>query len=417
MSDSAAAIAQLPHCAAFDCDETASYPRDLSLVRARGPFVWFEGSPEPVIDLIQGYSTTILGHCDEALVACASRALATMDHVSGITSGPREALAALLAELTPVEDARVYFDVGGAQIVSQALRLGCRATGRRKILGLRHAFHGYSAEGEILSTSFIGETTPGVVDEGRIDAVEVGSDEIFERLSTRHYGACIIEPLQGANGLIELPTEWVRELHRRCRQTDTPLISDEVQVGLGRTGTFAAVERYGIEPDMVTYGKGLCGGLFPLSALVVGGRYYERLPEWPRTALGSTFSCNPFACALGVHVVERVAELVRSGRIASRGRQLAEALQPLAGVGPIESVRIHGLALALDLASATHAQRFIDRARDEGLLVYACGLAKNVIKLYPPYNVSDEQLQTIVERLHRVARALQRESSGRWTAR
>src|ERR1019366_7442671 len=153
MSKSIALQAQLPGgVASFDCDETASFPRDLSLVRAKGPFVWFEGSTEPVIDLIQGYSTTILGHCDEDLAACAARALATMDHISGITSGPRESLASLLAELSPVEGARVYFDVGGAQIVSQALRLGCRVTGRRKILGLRDAFHGYSAESELLST-------------------------------------------------------------------------------------------------------------------------------------------------------------------------------------------------------------------------------------------------------------------------
>jgi len=394
--------------AAFDCDETACYPRDLCLIRANGPFVWFEGSTEPVIDLIQGYSTTILGHCDEALAACAARALSTMDHISGITSGPREALASRLADLTPVEDARVYFDVGGAQIVSQALRLGCRATGRRKILGLRNAFHGYSAEGEILSTTFIGETTHGVVDDDRIDTVEVGDEEIFERLATGQYGACIIEPIQGANGLVELPTEWVRKLHRACRETGTPLISDEVQVGLGRTGTFAAVERYGIDPDMVTYGKGLCGGLFPLSALVVGRRYYQRLPKWPRTALGSTFSCNPFACALGIHVVDRVAEMVESGYIESRGAELAHALGSLAGIGPITSVRVYGLALALDLESEGDAQRFIEGARDEALLVYACGPAKNVIKLYPPYNVTGEQLQMIVERLHRVAVALER---------
>lgn len=406
MGEDFAEIARHPRTAAFDCDETACYPRGLSLTRAKGPFVWFEGSDEPLFDLIQGYSTTILGHCDDALVACAVDALTKMDHISGITSGPREALASRLAALTPVKDARVYFDVGGAQIVSQALRLGCRATGRSKILGLRNAFHGYSAEGEILSKTYIGGHTAGVVDETRIDAVEIGDDEIFDLLSSEQYGACVIEPIQGANGLIELPTEWVRAVHQRCRETGTPLVCDEVQVGLGRTGTFATVERYGIDPDMVTYGKGLCGGLFPLSALVVGERCYQRLPRWPRTALGSTFSCNPFACTLGVHVVDRVAELLRSGRIAARGRQLAEALLPLAELGPIESVRTYGMAIALDVQEARHAERFVEHARHEGLLVYACGSAKDVIKLYPPYNITDDELQALIERLHRTARRL-----------
>ena len=213
--------------APFDCDETAAY-RDLCLVRAKGPLVWFEEHEEPLIDLIQGYSTTLFGHADAELVECATRALHTMDHVSGITSGPRKTLASLLAEHTPVDGGRVYFDVGGAQIVSQALRLGCRATGRGKILGLREAFHGYSAEGEILSTTYIGETTPGVVDLDRIVTVEVGGEEVFDLLATREYGACLIEPIQGAAGLRELPTEWVRRLHRSCRASGTPLISDEV---------------------------------------------------------------------------------------------------------------------------------------------------------------------------------------------
>lgn len=394
--------------ASFSCDETASYPPDLSVVRGKGPFVWFEGSNEPVIDLIQGYSTTLFGHCDDDLTACAVRALSTMDHISGITSAPRESLAALLAELTPVDGGRVYFDVGGAHVVAQALRVGCRVTGRRKILGLRNAFHGYSAEGEFLSAAYIGPAVRTVVDEEQIEVVSVGNDEIFDLLESRQYGACIIEPIQGAAGLLELPVQWVRELHRCCRAIGTPLISDEVQVGLGRTGTFAAVERYGIEPDMVTYGKGLCGGLFPLSALVLSTSYYERLPTWPKTALGSTFSCSPFACALGAHVVERVASMLRSGEIRSRSGMLGVGLQGLAGHPPVVSVRTYGLAIAVDLESAESAQRFVRIGRDNGLLVYACGPDKDVVKLYPPYNITDEDTQMIVDRLWTVALAVER---------
>ena len=104
--------------------------------------------------------------------------------------------------------------------------------------------------------------------------------------------------------------------------------------------------------------------------------------------------------------MDRVAELLQSGRIATRGRQLADALLPLAKLGPIESVRTYGMAMALDMLEAHHAERFVEHARHEGLLVYACGSAKDVIKLYPPYNITDDELQALVERLHRTARRL-----------
>jgi adenosylmethionine-8-amino-7-oxononanoate aminotransferase len=120
--------------AAFDCDETALFPGEYSLSYAKGLHVWFQGEEHPYIDLIQGYSTTILGHCDPELMNHASRALRMMDHIAGVTSWPREDLAIALADLTPVENGRVYFDVGGAQIVSVAIRLACRATGRGRIL-------------------------------------------------------------------------------------------------------------------------------------------------------------------------------------------------------------------------------------------------------------------------------------------
>lgn len=219
----AAETEQVCVSSASRCHETASYPADLSLVRAKGPFLWFADRPEPVIDLIQGYSTTVFGHCDDELTDCAARAMSTMDHVSGVTSAPRESLATLLADLTPAVDGRVYFVVGGAQIVSQAMRLGCRVTGRRRIRALHKAFHGYSAEGEQLSAVHNGALAAGVIDETRIDCVVAGSDEVFGLLESHRYGACAIEPMQGAADLIELPApgyaSFTKRAARRARRS------------------------------------------------------------------------------------------------------------------------------------------------------------------------------------------------------
>jgi acetylornithine/succinyldiaminopimelate/putrescine aminotransferase len=241
------------------------------------------------------------------------------------------------------------------------------------------------------------------VDESRIDTVDAGSEEMFAHLESRQYAACLLEPIQGANGLIELPARWVRAVGKACRASGTLLISDEVQVGVGRTGTFAAVERYDVDVDMVAYGKALCAGLFPLSALVVSERVYRQLPEWPLSALGSTFSCSPFGCAVGLHVVRRVADLLRDGRIQALGKRLLNTLRPLVGKAGITAVRGYGLAGAIDYSDSEQAKAFVEAGRGRRLLLYACGSGGNVVKLYPPYAVTEDELDMIGAQLDHVA--------------
>jgi acetylornithine/succinyldiaminopimelate/putrescine aminotransferase len=386
----------------FGRDETALFDPPTKVSRSKGLYVWLEGEDTPYLDLIQGYSTTIFGHCDKALVEQAALTLKTLDHISGMTSPPREELANLLARLTPVENGRVYFDVGGAMIVSLAVRLACRVTGRTALLALRHAFHGFSTEGEELSRTFLGEAQFRLPQGIKIDFVKPGSSEAVEQIRSGTYAALLIEPLQGANGLRELPHEWVRETAQACRDSGTLLISDEVQVGLGRTGFFAAIERYGVQPDVVVYGKALGGGVFPISALVVSEPVYQRIPEWPSSALGSTFSCSPFGCAIGLHVVERVEELLKTDRIQQLGSQISNRLASLVGKAGIDSIRDYGLGIALDFRDSEAAQRFVRAARDHHVLTYACGSRGNVIKLYPTYTITEAEVDQVCEAIETI---------------
>lgn len=382
------------HCA-FDCDETAMHEPRPTVRAAKGLYLWLEGEDQPYLDLIQGYSTTIFGHADDQLVDCAAHALRIADHVSGMTSGPRENLANLLAELSPIDDGRVYFDVGGAHIISLAVRLARRVTGRRRILALHDGFHGYSTEGEKLSQTFIGHAEPAVQDP-EIDLIEVGSDELISRLASGLYAALLVEPLQGANGLAELPRDWVMTARAATRGAGTLLIDDEVQVGVGRTGAFAAIARYGVRPDVIAYGKALCAGIFPLSALVVSDAVYRRIPSWPGSALGSTFSCSPFGCAVGLHVVRRVEALLEATRIHTLGRMLGTRLQRLVGCARIVGVRQYGLGVAVDFMDRAAARRFVRAARAQHGFLYACGRAGNVVKVYPPYTTTEAEAQEIV---------------------
>jgi acetylornithine/N-succinyldiaminopimelate aminotransferase len=392
---------------AFDRDETAVYPARPSVDRANGLHVWMHGDPTPYIDLVQGYSTTIFGHGDRQLVAVAAEALTTADHVSGMTSRPREELANLLSELSPCSGGRVYFDVGGAHIVSTAIRLARRVTGRTRLLALGNAFHGYSTEGEVLSAAFLGDTPTGGREGCTIDLVQVGSEEVFPLLASRRYAAFLIEPLQGANGLAELPQPWIGDTARACAGSGTLLIADEVQVGVGRTGTFAAIDRYDVTPDVLVFGKALCAGVFPLSAMIVAQEVYERLPDWPASALGSTFSCSPFGCAVGAHVIGRVKRLLDSGRIQQLGTSLPQRLHPLVGRAGIIKVRSYGLGIAVDFVDAAAAGRYAQGAFRRRLLVAVSGATKDVIKLYPPYTTTDQEAVVIADALEAVVAAIE----------
>lgn len=392
---------------AFDCDETALYPSRPVVHRGKGLYLWVEGDDVPYIDLIQGYSVTGFGHCDESLIEYAADALRTLDHVSGMTSPAREELANLLSELSPVEDGRVYFDVGGAHIVSLAIRLACRVTRRTRILALRNAFHGFSAEGEVLSEVFIGGDSVGLSYGPSMDRVEIGSADVFTLLQTGRYAAFLVESLQGANGLIELPHDWVQRAAMACRDSGTLFIADEVQVGMGRTGRFAAIERYGVRPDVVTYGKMLCAGAFPLSALVVSQAVYDRMPDYPASAIGSTFSTSPFGCALGVHVVQRIKKLLDTGRIRALGGLISQRLSQFVGPAGITSVRSYGLAIAIDLTDREAAGRFVEAALKHRIFIYACGSGKNIIKLYPPYTLTDDEAVEVCDRLAVVVKEIE----------
>jgi acetylornithine/succinyldiaminopimelate/putrescine aminotransferase len=377
----------------------------LPLDRAKGLYVWLGGEEIPYLDLVQGYSTTIFGHCDEEVVAAAFRALSTADHVMAMPSGPREELASLLSVLSPVSNGRTYFDVGGAQIVSIALRLARRLTRRTRLLALAEAFHGYSTEGEVLGAAFIGGIRVIAPEASGIDCVTIGSEAALGLLQSRQYAAFVAESIQGANGLVELPREWIRDIGRACAESETLLVFDEVQVGVGRTGTFAASERYGVTPDIVVYGKALCGGVFPLSAMVVSEDVYGRIPDWPASALGSTFSCSPFGCAVGVHVVGRVKGLLDSGRISDLGAAIQERLRCLVGRAGIRAIRCYGLAIALDFADAAAARGFHEAAFEKRILTALCGARKDVIKIYPPYTTTDHEASRICNELESVTGA------------
>jgi 4-aminobutyrate aminotransferase-like enzyme len=220
-----------------------------------------------------------------------------------------------------------------------------------------------------------------------------GLDLLFKQDVDPADVACVVlEPVQGEGGFIPMPPEFVQALRERCDRYGILYVDDEVQAGCGRTGTVWAIERLGIEPDLIVSGKTLGGGL-PLAA--VTGKA-ELMDAVHAGGLGGTFGGNPVACAAGLAVLD---ELTAPG-FRERAEQIAQLLRTrleaiAAKHDSVGEVRGLGAMLALELVeqSGDASRAVTTAARGNGLVLLSCGLYGNVIRLLPPLSATDEELE------------------------
>jgi 4-aminobutyrate aminotransferase len=205
--------------------------------------------------------------------------------------------------------------------------------------------------------------------------------------------ACVVlEPVQGEGGFVAMPPDYPARLQELCRSHGILYVDDEVQSGVGRTGTMWAIEQYeGVEPDILISGKSIGGGL-PLAG--VTGRA-EIMDAVPPGGLGGTFGGNPLSCAAALAVLEIVADPEFLAGARQLGETLRGRLEALAGRHPeIGEVRGLGSMLAFEFVerSPDHATAVVSAAFDRGLVLLSCGLYGNVIRLLPPLNIAADEL-------------------------
>jgi 4-aminobutyrate aminotransferase-like enzyme len=215
--------------------------------------------------------------------------------------------------------------------------------------------------------------------------------------------ACVVlEPVQGEGGFVVMPEDFPARLKELCDGHGILYVDDEVQSGVGRTGPVWAIERYGVEPDLLVSGKSLGGGL-PLAA--VTGR--AEVMDAPETGgLGGTFGGNPVACAAGIAVLDEVATAEFRARSEELGQRLRARLDEIASrVDSVGEVRGLGPMLALELVTdeetkepaADLTKRTTEEARERGLILLSCGLYGNVVRILVPLVISDADLDRGLE--------------------
>ncbi|MFF2510018.1 acetylornithine transaminase [Streptomyces sp. NPDC058086] len=361
----------------------------LPLVRGEGTRLW-DADGKEYLDFVGGIAVNALGHAHPAIVEAVSRQIASLGHVSNLfVAEPPVALAERLLQLFGREG-RVYFCNSGAEANEGAFKIG-RLTGRSHMVATHGGFHGRTM-GALALTGQPGKQEPFLPLPGDVTHVAYGDAQALAAAVTEDTALVIIEPIQGENGVVVPPPGYLKAARAITAATGSLLVLDEVQTGIGRTGPwFAYQDHEGVLPDVVTLAKGLGGGL-PLGATVAFGRAAELLKPGHH---GSTFGGNPVVCAAGLAVLDTIASEGLLENVKAASEKLRGGIESL-GNPLIDHVRGAGLLLGIVLTEPL-APQVQQAAQDAGLLVNAP--APDVVRLMPPLNLSDDEVDAFLQAL------------------
>jgi acetylornithine/N-succinyldiaminopimelate aminotransferase len=353
---------------------------DLELVRGERAHVW-DADGRRYLDFGGGIAVVGLGHCHPTPLAAAREQLERLWHVSNLyRTQPAEELASLLS--VRFGGAQSFFCNSGAEAIEAALKYARKATGKPGVVALEGGFHGrtlgaLSATGQSGKRQAFEPLVPGVrfVPPNDVDALAEAFGE--------DVGLVLLEPILGEGGVVPLIDEFVLA----ARSLDALLCVDEIQTGIGRTGSFFAFERLGVRPDLVTMAKALANGL-PIGALLVADGATGAFAPGDH---GSTFGGNPVSCAAACAVVEAVDEAMLAN-VRMQGAALADGLAALPAVR-----EVRGRGLLVGAVVDRPASDVVTACRERGLLVLTAG--EDVVRLAPPLTIGrtevDEALTTL----------------------
>jgi predicted acetylornithine/succinylornithine family transaminase len=363
----------------------------VAFVRGSGCRLW-DADGNEYLDFLAGISVLNVGHCHPRVVEAVREQAATLTHVTNLYYTEQAMrLSARLSESSL--GGKVFLCNSGAEANEAALKLVRRARPGGNIVVLQGGFHGrtygaLSATAQESKQAPFAPLVPGFV-------VVAKDPEALDAAVTDATAAVLLEPIQGETGIHVLPEELLQAARAACDRVGAALVFDEIQTGMGRTGTVWGYEQTDVVPDALTSAKALGGGL-PIGALVTGPRLADVFEAGDH---GSTFAGGPLACAAALAALEICSDPELLAAVRSRGARLADGL---ASLPYASAVRGRGLMLGIDLSDGVSAPELARRALlEQRLVVNATG--PGTIRLEPPLVVSDAEIDEALARLHSLA--------------
>jgi len=379
----------------------------LVLGRREGPFVWDVDGKKRIFNLHTNGGTFNLGHRNPDIIAALTDALLETDIGNGhLISHNRARLGARLAELMPGDLDYTVFGVGGGEAVDLAFKVARAYTGRSSILSARGGYHGHTglamAAGDEKYRVLFGPQPPGFAQ------VPFGDAAALEQALGPETAAVILETVPATLGMPLPPDGYLAGVRELCDRCGALLIMDEVQTGLGRTGKLWGFEHFDILPDMVILGKGLSGGIYPITATVL------------RTPLEAVFHADPHihvstfgGAEPGCAVALKVLDISAAPAFLEHVNQLADRFQAgIAGLTAkhdiLENLRQLGLFMGLKMKTTDCGPLLSLAAYKHDLLVVYANNDKSVAQLLPPLVIDLEQVDWVIDRLDRALEDVQR---------
>ncbi|MFB1097663.1 acetylornithine transaminase [Terribacillus sp. JSM ZJ617] len=371
----------------------------ISIAKGEGSYVW-DADGKQYLDYTAGIATCNLGHAPAAVKEAVKEQLDTIWHCSNLYHIPiQEQLAELLTGHTFAD--QVFFANSGAEANEAAIKLArsyaqkVRGTNAYEVVTFSQSFHGrtlatLAATGQEKIQKHFAPLTKG------FRHLPYNDVEALDELIGPDTCGVLLELVQGEGGVIPADPAWVKEVERLCKEHDVLFMLDEVQTGVGRTGTLYAYEQYELKPDVLTTAKGLGSGI-PIGAMIATGK---AAAAFEAGSHGSTFGGNPVAAAAGKSTLEVITNPQFLIEVQETADYFRSELEGIAAASRAFT-DVRGKGLLLGLGTTGKAIDLVNQARDLGLLVLVAG--ESVLRILPPLNTNKAEVDFCIETLKQIA--------------
>ncbi len=369
--------------------QTTHFPLLLEFVKAKGIYL-YDPKGKPYIDLISGIGVSNIGHSHPSVVRAIKKQASQYLHLmvyGEYIQKPQTLLAQKLASLLPSNLSSVYFMNSGSEAIEGALKLAKRYTSRTKLIGFYNSYHG-SSHGAL---SLMGVESFKTAFRPLLPNIQFLNFNVLHDLECidTDTAAVLIEPIQGEAGIRVPDPDYLLALRKRCFETGTLLILDEIQSGMGRTGKLFAFEHYGIIPDILVLAKALGGGL-PLGAFISSKNIMSSLQENPILGHITTFGGHPLSSAAGLASLE----VIIRENLTEFVEEKSHLFQKLLKHPKIVDLRMKGFMMALEFEDFDHNKRIIDECIQQGLIVDWFLHDSKSMRIAPPLTISEAQIMS-----------------------